>query len=509
LKIIFNIIKRENIQNFLFVFLLVIIYIFYNYQEILFLRPQGIHFIRQTDSLSFVRGYYKYGMNFFEPKALNLLSEEGKAVSEFPILYYVTACLYFIFGEKEFILRLINISIVSIGFYYLFILMRNFLKDGFYSFVFTFLFLSSTILIYYTNNFLPDPSAFGFTLIAWYFFYKYFSNGSNKDIVLSFLFFTISSLLKVTFLINPIAAFLTILFFNLYFKKISNIKFPLLLFGLSFTANLLWILFVVYYNNRNGSNYFTTNIRPLWSLSKQSIIEVNNFISNYWYTKYYFESTIHLMLVIVIGGVVFIKRINKEILIPAILLIIGSIIYIIMFYEMFKDHDYYFITILPTIIFIILGSFQGIKNKYPKVINNIIVKLIVLTICILSINYSKKKITQRYCDNIDEISIIGEKLDGFDGYLCELNVDNFSKIIVVKDLSRNGSLYFLNRQGWILKEFSLLNKNLIKKYTNLGAEYIIITDKTKIGEPFNLGEKIGEKNGATIFKLKKHYKSGV
>lgn len=70
-------------------------------------------------------------MNFFEPKNLNLASEGGKAVSEFPILYYLTACLYFIFGEKEFILRLINVSIVSVGFFYLFRLLNQLFQSIF------------------------------------------------------------------------------------------------------------------------------------------------------------------------------------------------------------------------------------------------------------------------------------------------------------------------------------------------------------------------------------------
>ncbi len=498
LKTILNILRSRYLQNTLFVFLLLVVYIFYNYYEILFLKPQGIHFIRQTDSLSFVLGYYKYGMNFFEPKGLNLINSGGKAVSEFPILYYTTACLYFIFGEKEFILRLLNISIVSMGFFFLFKLIRNFLQDVFYAFLFTFLFLSSTILIYYTNNFLPDASALGFSLMAWYYFYKFLSTKEKKKLILSFFFFTMSSLLKVTFFINPIAAFLTLFYLIFITKKLTQTRFVLLLFAGSLLINLLWIAFVIYYNKSNGE-YYLTNIRPIWRLSSHSIYDVWDHISNYWYTKYYFQTTIHLMTTISVLGVIFIRKIKIKMLIPAILLALGSLIYILLFYEMFKDHDYYFITLLPTIIFIVIASFSGIQIKYPKLISHFTVRLILLFICLLSLNYSKKKLDQRYSTNIK--SSISYVLNGFEDYLSELGVGEFSKVIVVKDISRNGSLYMLKRQGWILNDFAELNKATISKYVKLGAEYLVLTDKTKAQNLLKFGQIIGEKNGVTVIKL--------
>ena len=124
----------------LFCLLLGSLYFILYFHHILFLRPQGIHFIRQTDGLSFVSNYYKNGFHFFEPQVFNLQSTDGKAASEFPILYYLTALSYLLFGEHEFMLRLLTLSIVSFGFFFLFKLLILLLKDIFYAIVFCFLF---------------------------------------------------------------------------------------------------------------------------------------------------------------------------------------------------------------------------------------------------------------------------------------------------------------------------------------------------------------------------------
>ncbi|PCI93666.1 MAG: hypothetical protein COB15_15925 [Flavobacteriales bacterium] len=495
-----HILNRESNNNLLFVICLIGVYFFYNYHEILFLRPQGIHFIRQTDSLAFVTGYYKYGMNFFEPKGLNLISEGGKGVSEFPILYYITACLYFIFGENEFILRGLNILIVSSGFYFLFKLMKNLLQDVFYSFVLTFLFLSSTILMYYTNNFLPDASALGFTLIGWYYFYNYLTIRKSKSLVFCFLFFTIASLLKVTFLISPIAAFLTLIF--IIKEESSSISLVLKIFSTSLLINLIWISYVVYYNHSSGNNYFTTTIRPIWNLSDDSIANVWDSISNYWYTKYYFQSTFHLLFFVLLIGLLMVKRIFIKLLLPACFLFLGSLCFIVLFYEMFKDHDYYFITVLPAIIMVVLACFQGIYSKYPKLIKHFLIKFVFLAICVLSINYSQVKLSGRYIDSKDELSDISEKFVNVNSYIQKIGIDEFSKVVVVQDISRNGSLYFLNRQGWVLKDYSKLNTSVLLNFIDDGAEYLIFLKKHKVVLQPNLIKEIGEINGMIFYKLR-------
>ena len=178
----------------------------------LFEMPQGIHFIRQTDSLSFLSNYYHFGAGFFEPQVFNLSSTDGKAANEFPIIYYFIYLIYNVFGEHEFLLRTTNLLISFVGFIALFKLIFLIIKDNFYTYFFTFLLLSSTVVLYYANNFLPDPASLSFSILGWYLFLLVVLERKNKRLILlSFLFFTLASLLKITYFIHPISALFALL----------------------------------------------------------------------------------------------------------------------------------------------------------------------------------------------------------------------------------------------------------------------------------------------------------
>ncbi len=420
-------------------------------------------------------------MDFFEPRILNLRSIDGKAIGEFPILYYLTAVFYKIFGEHEFFLRLINLTIVTTGLLYLYKLLLKLLSDIAYALTFTFLFFSSTILIYYSNNYLPDPAAFGFTLIGWYFYYEFFSNQKNTTaLILSLFLFTLATLLKVSYGINLSAAFLSLVVWNTIYERTFSIKkeYPYLLsFIFSFLIIAAWYLFVIVYNDTNNATYFLTHNKAIWTLNSIQLSDVWDHISNYWYTKYYYESTIHVYLVLLIAGFFFIKKSNKIILTFAITTTIGSLIYFVLFYSQFRNHDYYFIALIPVIIFLVINSFISIRNKYPKIIGNIFFKLALITLLVLSLNYARKKVNDRYNDKDDKFASIGWQLAGVEEYITSIGVSDSAKIVVISDFTPNGSLYFLNRRGWTLQDTSAPSINNIDAYIKEGASYMILTDK--------------------------------
>lgn len=499
----------EKYRNYLFLILLVLVYTVIDYQTILFLSPRGIHFIRQTDSLSFVANYLKNGFHFFEPQVFNLQSIEGKAACEFPILYYLTAILYSIFGEHEFFLRLLTIIIASTGFFYLFKLLFNLLHDLVYALSFSFLFISSTALLYYTNNFLPDASALGFTLTGWYFFFKFMNNRTLKySLFISFAFFTLASLLKVTYFINPMAAIISLLIHHLSvisnFKKVIRTNaIPTMAFIASFIIVLGWNIYVIQYNRITHDNYFLVQWMPIWSLNQNQIADVWEHFTNNWYSRYYYQSTFHMFLIIFVSGIVFLKRSERAILIIAIVSLAGTISYFLLFFAQFKYHDYYFIAMIPAIIFLVINAFMALRHKYTRLINNYITKLLVVTICVLSLNYAREKINQRYLNSNDIFSSIGFKLTDTRDYLDSLEVSKQAKFIILTDQTPNGGLYFINRQGWNVKDTSQTSLNAISSYINQGADYLLLTDNQFINKRFK-GSLIGEKDGIRIYDLKNY-----
>ena len=477
-----ELINFKNYGNIIFFAILILLFFLLDFHHILFLRPQGIHFIRQTDSLSFVVNYYKNGMDFFEPQVFNLNSINGKAACEFPILYYITALFYKIFGEHEFFLRLITITIVSSGLFFLFKLLEKLLKSTAYALIFTFLFFSSTVFLYYTNNFLPDASALGFTFIGWYFFYDFLPDRDNKkSLITGFLFFTLSSLLKVTYFINPAAAILTLAACD--FSKKTNVKqfvkknfLILSLFGISIIILTGWNLFAILYNKANHDNYFLVSAKPIFEMNTEGIKETWGNITGYWYTRYYSNDTFNALFFIIIAGFVFIKRSNRTIFKTTLFLTAGSLIFFLLFFAQFKDHDYYFLTLIPAIVFLTVNSFVALQNRFPKIINNYITGIILLILVVISMNYAKEKLAERY-DNkrVDIFSDIGNVLSGADKELDSLEISPESKFIIFTDKTPNGGLYFIRRPGWSIPGDSEKNLKDLEKHIRQGADYLLCT----------------------------------
>ena len=445
-------------------------------------------------------------MHFFTPQVFNLHSADGKAACEFPVLYYLTALCYHAFNQHEFILRLITILIASIGFLHLFQLLKNRFDSFTHAFIFSFVFISSTVMLYYTNNFLPDASALGFTFIGTFLFFKFVDNKNNKRILyMCFAFYTLASLLKVTYFINPVTAFISILIYgnpkkNGLISTLKNNTLLLKVFALATITVLSWNLYVSYYNNINNDHYFLIRPMPVWLMSKPQIYEVVDYIFNFWFSKYYYPTTFHLFFILTAAGIFFIKKSDRIILIPGIILAIGSLCYMLLFFSQFKDHDYYFITLIPAIVLINASSFITLKNKFPRLINNWITKLLFLTICFLSLNYAKAKLMQRYTNSHDQFSETGFQLVNAKQFLDSLNIPSDAKIIIIKDQTPNGGLYFINRQGWNIKDTTAANAGLLKTYINQGADYILLTDKNFVLKTIN-GLKIGTSDNLVLYKL--------
>src|ERR1700741_1998807 len=101
------------VRNLFFFLLLIALCIAYNYIEILRFRPKSLHQFRQTDCLALADNYYNGNWNLFEP-AINLLCSDnnttGKSAGEFPLVYYIVAILWKLFGKHEYIFRLVTIA---------------------------------------------------------------------------------------------------------------------------------------------------------------------------------------------------------------------------------------------------------------------------------------------------------------------------------------------------------------------------------------------------------------
>ncbi|MES2680623.1 MAG: hypothetical protein V4635_12085 [Bacteroidota bacterium] len=121
----------------------------------------------------------------------------------------------------------------------------------------------------------------------------------------------------------------------------------------------------------------------------------------------------------------------------------------------FIHHDYYFIAIVPSIIFVTTLSLVNLGARFERKVIKFVGIFLVLVLSILSLNYARLNLHRRYSDNIDSSSIVRYQISDIRSFLQELRVDEHSKFLVIGDKTQNGSLVFLNRFGWTYPDFNL------------------------------------------------------
>ena len=160
-----NLNKINSLEWIIGFIVFTIIFFFLGYGDVFFSAPNGIHYMRQTDSLAFANQYYNNGFNFFNPQLFNLNSTDAKAACEFPLTYYITALFYNFTGTNFWMLRLLHLVILYTGIFFIFKLAFQIIQDYFYAVLISLFIFTSTVLNYYSFNFFPDVAALGFTLI--------------------------------------------------------------------------------------------------------------------------------------------------------------------------------------------------------------------------------------------------------------------------------------------------------------------------------------------------------
>lgn len=439
--------------------------------------PFGIHFIRQTDSLSFVQQFANNGFDFLHPQLFNLDNPESRAACEFPVIYYLTAFLYKFFGSDYLYLKLINLIILYSGVFYLFRTINLLLKNRMLSILIALIPFSSTIFNYYSFNYLPDSAALGFSFIGYYFMFLFIESKRRTDLLKSTILFTFAGLLKPIFFIHPLV-FFTLALFALFTSKISffsrdqSIKvLSYLLIGIA--VIVIWNVYVFHYNELYNTTYFNTRAMPIWDLNSNHINKVFDIMFNYWRTEYFSILSIILIAGALIFQFIFGWKHNRNFTIFTSVLFMGSLSYFILFFKQFENHDYYFLCLIPLFIFSILNTIQIIlKYKRKSKIITYILSFGLLVAVVHGLKYSRHQIHNRINIAPSQFDDLTLQVRSAHLDLDKLGIPKTAKILVVDDGSLNGVFLELNLMGWILNS-SGLNPDMLSIYRQNGATVVL------------------------------------
>ncbi len=521
--------KIIKYKNTLFIVLFIIVIFIYKLQISIKYPPSSLHQWRQADALSMTKNYFEERMNIFDPKLHFQGSVQGKAVGEFPGLYYLNACIWKITGENYLSFRLLNLIIVFIGLFSLFKLSFLILKDLFLALFIPFFLFSSPLFGYYSNNFLVNLPAVCLMFTGWYYFYRYHVEKSNKTIIISSLIFSLGVLLRPTMLMGilPIYFILFLEFINVLGRKIINkSKYNILFLLTPLFLLLSWIFISKNYNKKNGSYYFLTTFRPYWETINK--LDVWKGFIKVVLPELYNSYIIFFILLSFLTIIVFWKKANKYLLIFTVCIFLEILAFVLLWYNNLSVHDYYlidFYLFIPILFITVFTLLQ--KNKSKLIESPFFLKIFLLLVLVVSFCFGTAKTRIKYFDQNTFVAknFISDDENKFwdwqkwnyknnfkafetiRPYIRKIGIKRNDLVLSIPDLSPNITLYFMDVKGYTsLYIETIPYKTQIEESIKKGVKYLIINDHSLYSDttisPY-LRNKIGTFENIDIYLLKK------
>jgi len=497
------------------------------------MRPSSIHLWRQADCLSFTLNYYQENRPFFEP-AIHFSGSNGtgKTVSEFPIIYYSVAQLWKIFGQKESIFRLVNLLLVYLGLFYLFKLLKELLGSGFWGLYIPVFLFTSPVLVSYSISFLSNAPAFGCALTACYFYWRHYKTGKYQLLILSMLLFLLGGLMKITAL-TSFVAILGIHFLQLIeviIKKnrrhIRRMLTDLVPFLTVIILLFSWVMFTKHYNQLNLSGLFLQDVFPIWKLDPEKISDTAYKFYHNLLPRFFPKLMLVAIFILFIINIVRYKITNQFLLLFNVLVFIGTVLYLILWFKAFDVHDYYMLNLLIFPVATLVTFFDLLKNNAHKLFHGKPLKFLALALLLFSVynayvqnrmRYDKEDLFVKNSFLLDKAaidywdwqhwsnSIYKKPYHTITPYLRSIGIDRDDKVISMPDTSPNITLYLMDQKGYTEFGFVYEGKKRMEHFISIGAKYLIIhrafLDKVRYLKPF-LKKKMGTYQDIEIYDLR-------
>ncbi len=516
----------EKWHNFLSLLLFILILILFRYVSLVNTPPQSTHIWRQSDCASLALNYYQDGMRFSHPEIHNLHADEGTtghSVSEFPFLYYTVAGLYRVFGYNHWVYRGLWTIILLIGFFCLYRFIWFFTGSKVHSLLGALLIFISPVLIFYGNSFLPDVPAFAFTLAGWMIFAKWIKERKTGFLYLVAFFFMLGGMLKVTALIS---------FFSLagiwllellgartgknnsrVFTEIWKSALP---FIIAFVVVTVWYLWAWRFNEMHGTKYFSMRTCPIWNPSSciiGSLSDVTMNIRDLW-MPHLLNKPMQVFLSLCAAFIIlFIRKANRMLLLITTFTFVGSVLFILIWFTAFRDHDYYFINLYIFPVFLIITSFELAAKYFRKSLHSPMLIIIMTGLTVYGVFYTFGKQNLRYDSWMNNQHWQFADIRSVAPLIEQLGVNPEDLIVSIPDETSGYTLYILNRKGWTLFFNQAGDSLSLADCIDKGARFLFISDfpNTIEKKPYLkhfVEEPVGIYNNLQIFRIdgKQHHK---
>ena len=510
----FEIKNRKLKTIFSVILFLTSLHVFYNYigvYKFIDLRPVSIHSSAQCQRASIALNYYKNDMEFFKPRVQKFSNGTGVTGVEFPIIYYAGAVMYKIFGFNETYTKSISLIIITIGFVFFYLLMLQFISNSLIALSLVASGGISPVLMYYSPSIMPDAPSLGLILMAWYFFFQYLELSKKYQLNLFIVLGTLAALIKVVSIISFFIIICLIVLDRLkFFKKQDKVY----LFkeyvqitwriALGFVMVATWYVYANWLATAYGNPSFS--LSPVMVEDLETLNKVGEYVKNVWLFQYYSSETYTFLLATILFILITIKHVNRLLLSITVLYILGSLVFVFLFLNQFMNHDYYIISILPCVFFLLL-TFAVTLNKLAFRYSYLVLFVFGIIIffnlkeCVIKAeeNYYFRYVNRAYLDGMDYMPY-----GDLEPRLRALGIKRTDKVISGFDDSYCSSLYLMDQLGVTIG--SWYDKNMIDEtLRNSELKYLILNDSAKFNKVYqnNLENKIIlTHRGLIVYKLR-------
>ncbi|MBK9284298.1 MAG: glycosyltransferase family 39 protein [Sphingobacteriaceae bacterium] len=474
-------------------------------------RPSSIHISAQTSRASIALNYYENDLNFFTPQYQRTMEGKGYTGMEFPIVYYLGAVFYKIFGFNEMYIRAISLTFTFLGLLFFYLFSLKYSKSFLLSLGILFAVICSPVFIFYTPNFMPDPPSIAFILASWYFLFRYAKTNKISNLNWFTFFVTLGVLLKVSGAIcYGVLALLLVADHYKFFKKENseyfflNKKKIIVRMFLSVLIVTGWYKYSTWFPKTHGGSTFllSTNMYESWD----GLLEVLSWMKKLWMEHYYAYEGYVLILAVTLTILLAIKLANRILLFITLFYIMGSACYFFLFLNQFMHHDYYVITMMPVLFFMFLLFVDVViklseKYFYP-------LKYIVMMILFFNLKesfaYARTNYANRNSNAIYYWSGDFRAYEDLEPKLRKMGITREQRVISGYDYTDCASLYLMNQLGSTFEEKTpkyILDSLMIHP----NAQFLILNDSASFRTNFgyHMPDKIvGYHRGLIIYKLK-------
>ncbi len=451
----------------------------------------SFHVWRQTQTQSTIINFYEEDFNILNPRRNNRGDGDGIFRMEFPIMQWLFAGAYKIFGNHLIISRILSFIIgllTLLGFYHLLI---NLFQKKIIALIGIWALNFSPSFYYYTVNPMPDNFALCCSIWGVSFFFLWLRNKKLKFILISGLFLSLGTLSKLPFIlyfILPCSFFIQRIIRKEFIRKYII---SLLLIGLFLVPPGIWYIIVIPQWHGNGIVQGMLNLRVPFStifdyLQHNLISSLPELLLNYGSVPFF------------LAGFYFIirRKVHKnQLFFPLTIWSSAILAYFIFEINMIaKVHDYYLFPFYPVLFIIVSYGAYQLFTLHSKFWDYLVLFCLIVLPFTCHLRMKNRWDTDSPGFNKDLLI-----------YKHELRnaVPKNDLCVAGNDISCFIFFYYIDKKGWCFN--NNLNALEIEGMINKGAKYLY-SDCRSVDENTNiqkyLDHLILEKGSVRIYSLR-------